>query len=217
MEALKMTVRTGRYDVVLIDPLVEAIPVKDENDNAAANLQMLAFRDLARSTGAAVIVVHNSGHRTTKRSQKFKARGATARVDRADITINFNWRSDTERTLHVVKSRGSSLNEHMTVKFTHDFGYEVVESSAPSASVVDSFRVSTLAIVNEEAASGRSEVERKTFMERLNVRTGTAQEQALDRALRANTMAGALAKPRKGTYSLPLEESIPAKGAGDLR
>jgi RecA-family ATPase len=44
---LATSVRSNEYDVVIIDPLMEAYPVKDENDNALANVQMAAFRKLA--------------------------------------------------------------------------------------------------------------------------------------------------------------------------
>jgi hypothetical protein len=37
-------VREGRYDIVIFDPLMEAYPVLNENDNSLAQLQMLAFR-----------------------------------------------------------------------------------------------------------------------------------------------------------------------------
>ncbi len=218
IKALKKIVAEKHYDVVIIDPLMEAYPAKDENDNAEASGQMLAFRDLARSTNAAVIVVHNSGQRKGKKSNpKFLARGATSRVDRADVAINFTWKGDTERVLHVVKARGSNLGERITLRFAQEFGYELVESSAPNPSLIATLQDETLELVKKEASQGRHEVERKTFMELLKAEKATAAEQALDRALSRNVTTGALRKVKKGVYALPLCAVQPGIYAGEHR
>ena len=206
MEQLKTVVNDGHYDVVIIDPLMEAYPVKDENDNAMANTQMSAFRDLARSSKAGVIVVHNSGLRKSSRgSKKFLGRGATSRVDRADISINLTSISETERLLQVTKARSKNLNEEIRFRFGEDLSYDLLESSTPSQTVVASLQHDTFELVKSEAQEGRPEVERKTFMEKLNIEKGSGREQALDRALSKNFLTGVLAKPRKGVYSLPLD------------
>lgn len=213
---LKTVVQQKHYDVVIIDPLMEAYPVRDENDNALANNQMLAVRDLARSTGAAVIVVHNSGQRKSKKSNpKFLARGATSRVDRADVAINFTWKSDAERALRVVKARGSNLDERITLRFAEELGYELVESSAPNPGVIASFQAETLELIRKEAAEGHYEVERKIIMERLSVEKGSAREQALDRAFARNVEARALRKVKKGVYALPLAQDSTTNDAGN--
>jgi archaellum biogenesis ATPase FlaH len=190
------------YDVVIIDPLMEAFPVRDENDNAQATAQLLAFRTLARSTNAAIVVVHNSGLRKGKSNPKFLGRGATARVDRADVTMNFTRTSETERVLHVVKSRSVNLNERITFRFGGELGYELIDSTSPSQSLVATFQTRILEIVQQEAQEGRYEVERKTLMERLDVAKDSSQEQALDRALTRSAL-GKLRRVRKGVYSLP--------------
>lgn len=129
-----------KYDVVVFDPLVEAFPVKDENNNAEATMQMLAFRRVARATGAAIVVVHNSGHRAKDPDEggahtiKFLARGATSRLDRADVGINWVASAAQERTMQVVKSRMANLGTEINVKFGENLGYEVlsVKHGAPS-------------------------------------------------------------------------------------
>jgi AAA domain-containing protein len=131
---LTAIVMRERYDVLVVDPLMEAYPVRDENDNAMANTQMLAFRRLARSTNSAVILVHNSGLRKGGRKKdpsgdKFMGRGATARVDRADVSINFTAPSDRERLLTVKKARGKNLNQQMKLRFSGTLGYELVTTT----------------------------------------------------------------------------------------
>ncbi len=138
---LEEKTRSDKYNVIIIDPLMEAYPVRDENDNALANQQMLAFRNLARSTKAGVIVVHNSGLRRRRGlggSDKFIGRGATSRVDRADISINFTTVDTTVRRLYVAKARGKNLNEEIIFRFAPDLGYELVQSSSQNSTQVDS-------------------------------------------------------------------------------
>lgn len=124
-------IMSQRYDVVVFDPLVEAYPVRDENNNAEATVQMLAFRRVARTTGAAIVVVHNSGHRAKDPDEggatniKFLARGATARLDRADVGINWVATAAQERAMQVVKSRMSNLGAEINVRFGDNLGYEV--------------------------------------------------------------------------------------------
>jgi len=198
---------SAKYDVIIIDPLMEAYPVKDENDNALANTQMQAFRDLARSTNAGVIVVHNSGLRGKDKSgsPKFLGRGATSRVDRADISINFTSTGSTARRLHVAKARGKNLNEEILFRFAGDLGYQLVQSSVLDSTLVDTLGKEIVVLIERETAEGRREVERKTILDRLNAAEEKAREQAIDRALAKSLAAGALVKVRKGVYRLSLE------------
>jgi hypothetical protein len=118
---------TSSYDVVIFDPMMEAYPVTDENNNPEANTQMLAFRRVARTTGAAVVAVHNSGRRVydPKANNKFLGRGATARQDRADVGINYVSTGHTDRSMQVVKSRTGNLGAEICMMFAEDLGYEV--------------------------------------------------------------------------------------------
>jgi hypothetical protein len=127
IEHLTGLVITSSYDVVIFDPMTEAYPVVDENHNPEATTQMLAFRRMARNTGAAIVVVHNSGRREfdPKSNNKFLGRGATARQDRADVGINYVATGPTDRALHVVKSRTGNLGAEICMMFAEDLGYEV--------------------------------------------------------------------------------------------
>lgn len=197
---LERMVQEGKYDVLIIDPLMEAYPVKDENDNTEANTQMLACRRVAQRTRAAVITVHNSGIKSRK--GKFKGRGASSRVDRADVSMNFMILSETDRLIQVTKARGSNLNDSIKFRFAGDLGYELIESSSSDPAMEVDFQMKTLETVREEASQGRHEVERKTFMVKLGIQDRSSQAQALDRALSRNIVNGSLARPRKGVYAL---------------
>jgi hypothetical protein len=197
------------YDIVIVDPLVEAYPVEDENSNTDANPQMEAFRRLARLTQAGVILVHNAGLKGTtvfdqpRERNKGLSRGASARVDRADITVNFTASSETERKLTVVKTRFGNLGEQMTVRFSDELGYTLAESSAISHTTIEKYQADSLRVVQEETRQGRPEVTRKTIMDQLQIAEGSPQSQALDRALARNVNLGSLHKKRKGVYALP--------------
>ena len=201
MTQLERMIVEGKYDVLIVDPLMEAYPVKDENDNTEANTQMLACRRVAQRTRAAVITVHNSGIKSRK--GKFKGRGASSRVDRADVSMNFMILNETNRLIQVTKARGSNLNDSIKFRFAGDLGYELIESTGSNPGMELEFQVKTLAAVREEASQGRHEVERKSFMTRLGIQEKSSQAQALDRALSRNLANGSLIRPRKGVYALP--------------
>ncbi len=108
--------KPGEFDMVIVDPLCDAYPVKDENNNEEANVQMRFFRRIARSKHVAVVLIHNTGRpyfnpKTGEQSaaeratRKHLGRGATARADRADIVINYVRVGDTSRILCVAGSR----------------------------------------------------------------------------------------------------------------
>jgi len=204
---LYRVIQSRQYDLVIVDSLIEAYPVEDENSNDEANQQMVAFRRLAQSTALGVIVVHNAGLKQGVSGGKAKykglSRGASSRVDRADIVLNYTDEGTAERALTVVKSRSSNLGEQIRVRFSGDLGYEVLTSSAITQSAIEQHQADSVRVVQEETNQGRSEVTRKTLMERLQIMEGSSESQALDRALSRNVLAGVLVRPKKGVYSLP--------------
>ena len=151
VELLDQMVREGQFDVVIIDPLIEAYPVKEENDNTLANAQMLAFRRLARSTGAGVILVHNSSTKKNRRgTAQGLSRGASAREDRADVVINFSSVNETTRKLNVVKSRTYNFGDEFKIQFSGDFGYEVLTAPAGSDAASTKRQSDILAFVENQ-------------------------------------------------------------------
>ena len=194
-----------RYHVIIIDPLMEAYPVESENDNAMGSQQMLAFRRLARETNAGVIVVHNSGRPRQRGNEggKFFGRGATSRVDRADVSINFTIDGDKGRMLHVVKSRTSNMGHRIRFRFTGDLGYELLGGSAVLETCVTTLGKDILEYVQICASMGSEEVSRRDLMDLLEIEDRTALSQSFDRALRAHKDNGTLVSSTKGFYKLP--------------
>lgn len=134
-------VERGQYDIIIVDPLLEAYPVANENDNAEAATQMIRFRELARSKNVGMVLVHNTGHlfvdtknptgnsAFARASKKHMGRGATARQDKADIGINYVKVDETTRILQVVKSRTSNIGTQWVLSFDGDHGLAVRELS----------------------------------------------------------------------------------------
>ena len=207
---LESAIRAHGYDLVIVDSLIEAYPVEEENSNDHANNQMVAFRRLAKSTGAGVILVHNTGlkqHDGQKSSRKGLARGASSRVDRADLVLNYTVEPKGERQLTVVKSRSNNLGEHIRVRFSGELGYEVIASAAAVHSAIEKLQADSLRVVQQEVSQGRVKVTRKTIMEALGIAEGSPQSQALDHALRKNLVVKALVRSAKGVYALPPAEA----------
>jgi hypothetical protein len=144
--ALVAAVHDLEAEVIVADPLLAAWPVADENDNAIASRQMDVFRWIARATSTRVVLLHHQGEGNVK--AKFRARGATARVDRCDLAMNLDEVADDVRRLTIVKSRFGTLGQSLRFKFGDDLGYEPLEDAgdlSPSAYAAAEARV--LAVV----------------------------------------------------------------------
>ncbi len=164
-------IKPGEYDLIIVDPLCEAYPVKNENDNEEANVQMRRFRTLARSKQVAVVLIHNTGrphynHKTGEQSaverasKKHMGRGATARADRADIGINYVAVDKTVRMLCVAKSRTPGhLGHQWILDFDGNHGLKVRstehshshEAKTPHARDNDNENAALTAILHEHA------------------------------------------------------------------
>jgi hypothetical protein len=135
------TMTPGEYDIVIADPLCDAYPVKNENDNEEANVQMRRFRRLARSKHVAVVLIHNTGRppfnpkggeqsAVDRATKKHMGRGATARADRADIVMNYVAVDKTTRMLCVAGSRTPGhLGHQWTLEFDGNHGLRVCNQS----------------------------------------------------------------------------------------
>lgn len=214
LRRLDRAIRSHHYDLVIVDSLIEAYPVEEENSNDQANTQMVAFRRLATMTRAGVILVHNAGLKQQngkKATNKGLARGASARVDRAHIVLNYTIESEMERQLTVVKSRSTNLGEQIRLRFSGELGYEVLKSTAAMHSAIEKYQGESVRVVRTEAEQGRLTVTRKTLHEAFQVLEGSPQSQTLDHALRRNLLVGTLVRPAKGVYALPpIEASKPS-------
>jgi AAA domain len=173
VEHIGKIVQAEKYDLVIVDSLLEAYPVQNENDNAEAQIQMLKFRQLARATGAAVVLAHNSGlrgSRKTKRGKqnvatdKFFGRGATTRSDKVDVSINFTAPADAERLLFVSKSRAANFGQSIRVGFSGQYSYQLLEEGGSrEAGMIKDLQGRSVALVREQLARGTLPVPRKVL------------------------------------------------------
>ena len=189
-------------DVIFLDSLAEAWPVQDENDNAEASNQMLAIKMIAKSLGCTVVVTWNMGEGNVK--ERFKARGATARVDRSDIVLNYTGLTDNTRQLKIVKSRYGTLNKVLTLRFSGELGFEVVDAnitSTPSA-IADLARM-----VKDKLQFG--------VMTRKELVASLGNDDLLDKVLGRLVKAGEVCRPKRGSSELEVSSESPNPGEKD--
>ena len=175
--------------VVFVDPLLVAWPCLDENNNAEASEQMRHLKNIARETNTLIVPLWNMGEGYVK--EKFRARGATARLDRVDVALNYTEVSDTRRKLTIVKSRYGNLKESVTVEFAGDFGFEAVEGVAAYI----------LRLVSE---GPKSRQELLTALRPMGI-----DDNLVDKVLGNLCATGRLRRTRRGMYALPESTDSP--------
>jgi hypothetical protein len=189
------------YDVIIVDSLQVASPVKDENSNAEANSQITPFVVIARLSKAAIILTHNAGEGNPK--EKYKARGASARVDRADQVHNLDDVGPGKRRLKVVKSRFGNLDETIEFAFGEGLNYTLTK---PAAGVPSTKQDGLARLVLEAMAKlgePSTEVSRKEIARGVNIdaQNDTAMKR-LDRVLSDLVEDTRLAHMNRGMYAL---------------
>ena len=174
-------------DVILIDPLSVAWPVNDEDSNSEADQQMWGLKQIAIELHCVVVVLWNMGQGNVK--DKFKARGATARIDRSDLALNYIELNDNTRQLKVVKSRYGTVNEILTLRFAGDMGFEAVEGTG---GITQSAIAAMTLKVKDELYSG--------VMTRPELIAALGNDDLLDKALSRLVSAGEIFRPKRGSY-----------------
>jgi len=125
--------------ILIIDPLSIAYPVDDENNNSEADRQMQRMKQLAVNLNCVVFAMWNMG--TAHVKDTFKARGATARIDRTDIALNYTRLANGNRRLQVVKSRYSNPGASIELQDAGDLKFEVVKHRDGNEAVNESTKV----------------------------------------------------------------------------
>jgi len=183
-------------DVLFLDSLSEAWPVQDENDNAEASRQMSAIKMIAKSLGCTVVVTWNMGEGNVK--ERFKARGATARVDRSDLVLNYTGLTDNTRQLKIVKSRYGTLNKVLTLRFAGELGFEAVDANITSTpSAIDDL----VRMVKDKLQFG--------VMTRKELVDSLGNDDLLDKVLGRLVKAGEVCRPKRGSYELVVSSESP--------
>lgn len=194
-DELMDAIREWKVRVVFIDPLTVAWPVHDENDNAEADRQMWRIKEIAVATGTLIIALWNMGEGQLK--AKWRARGATARLDRVDLALNYTELSETERRLMIVKSRYGTLGRDMTVRFAGEYGFEAargISIAAPSQTQLIEAHIMTLVLERPQS--------RKEILEALR-KVDITNENLIDKALHDLCVRGKLIRVGRGMYALP--------------
>ena len=191
LRAMENVCRNLDVDILLIDSLPQAWPVLDEDKNSPADAQMWRLKQLTQQLGIVCIALYNSGEGHNK--EKFKARGATARVDRTDVTLFYKELSQDTRELKVVKSRYGTLNESVKLRFDTDLGFEVLEKGI---SLVPSQKDRCKQNILDMFVDGNEIIQRKDFVDKLG------NENQVDKALRELRNSEVLVCPQRGSYQL---------------
>ena len=159
----------------------------------AVSEQMRHLKNIARETGTLIVVLWNMGEGYVR--EKFRARGATARLDRVDVALNYTEVSDTRRKLTIVKSRYGNLKESITVEFAGDFGFEAVEGVAARPSDTQVIGAYILRLVSE---GPKSRQELLTALRPMGIK-----DNLVDKVLGDLCEKGKLRRTGRGMYALP--------------
>jgi len=180
-----------KADVVFIDPLPVAWPVRDENDNAEADKQISAVKRLAVELNLVIVALWNMGGGNPK--EKFKARGATARLDRVDVAINYTEITDKTRQVKIVKSRYGTLGNVYALQFKGDLGFDSADLTQLTGGPTEISEIKN----RLRALMRDGEKKRKDLVERF-----PGKEALVDKALGEMLKAGEIDRPKRGTYRL---------------
>ena len=183
-------------DVVVLDPLSIAWPVRHEDDNAEADRQMWRLKQMAVSLNCVILALWNMGEGNPK--EKFKARGATARIDRSDLALNYTELTETTRQLKIVKSRYGTRGLSLTLRFAGDMGFDAVDvagAQSPGALRHLQHRIIELALAGKR--------KRKEFIDILG------NEDLVDKAFSRLVQAGDLRRVKRGEYEPTVSSEPP--------
>ena len=118
-------VETENFDAVIIDPLLNFLPVTDEND-AAKMMQALTCLEALKSAGAAVLLIHHM--RKSQGDDGNAIRGSSALTGFCDINIELTKVDATGRKLRAY-SRFDETPQETVANLTED-GYKIIGSVA---------------------------------------------------------------------------------------
>ena len=195
----KELVRSQGYDLIIVDNLQTVYPVKNEQDNAEAIRQMRYFTDAAKDTDTAVLVVFNTGKVDSNNPRGVDdvhlARGASARVDQADLSINLIEKNGT-CTMKVVKSRFGNKGETIKYKWAGEYDYELISHTRVVSGAQKELEQAVLEILPLEP----DESKRAWIVGKLGIENGTSRDRLLTRGLKALVVGGKVRLTRHGHY-----------------
>ena len=204
-EALYVLRNTDGYDLFIVDNLQMVLPTKDEKDNSEAILQMTFFTTMAKEKNVGVLLVYNTGKAASNPEHRrapddtYLARGASARVERADLVLNMVPEEEEENTygLHLVKDRAGHKGESVIYQWAGDYDYTLLGHTYPA---LDREQVMVKAIL--KALAHGEPRERKDMYQEMGIERDTARERMANRALDMLLETGQITKLARGTYQL---------------
>ena len=167
----------------------------DENDNAEADRQFSRLKEMAVESQCLIIALWNMGGGEPKK--KFKARGATARIDRSDIVLNYSGDKGDKteaRQLEVVKSRWpGSLGQKLNLKFAPSLGFQAGDAG-------DDSPTSKFARLKERLPEIVGQGKKRQEILNQVKAEGLGSGNLIDQALGQLVEEGVLRRPDRGTY-----------------
>ncbi len=184
--------REWEAEVIIIDPLPVAWPVEDENDNAIADQQFSRLKQMAVESHCLVIGLWNMGEGQMKK--KFKARGATARIDRSDVVLNYSADKSGGRHLEVVKSRWpGTMEQKLHLRFAGDLGFQAGDAG-------DDSPTSKYARLKERLPDIVGQGKKRQEIHKQVKAEGLGSGNLIDQALGQLVEEGVLRRPDRGKY-----------------
>ncbi len=129
MALLRQAAENVKPALIIVDPLIKMVRVKDLNDYAQVSPALEPLLSLARETGAHVMAVHHLGK--GEREGGDSMLGSTAILAAAD-TAFFLKRSEKYRTIHSIQRYGTDMKE---ITLNMDEATRVITAGAPRQEV----------------------------------------------------------------------------------
>ena len=168
-------------DVLLIDILSTFSPVQDENDNSAAERQLLPFLFLAKKHNISVVLTYHLG----KDDYAADLRGASARRAKTDIMVILYNKAENVREIFLKKTRDGNNGKTLVYKTEGDWidhEYKVLKALDVIQTKARSLEERLLSLLGKNERS----LSRKEIADALDVKRGTAEERMLSRILRSS-------------------------------
>lgn len=200
--ARKYLIEAEGYDLAVIDNLQMLYPVANEQDNSLAIQQMTFFTSLAKRKNMGILLIFNTGKEDRNPEfrrpydYKYLARGASARVERADIVVNMV--EEKERGNHllaVAKDRGGYQGEGLRYTWADDWTYTRVSHTFPGVTLQKTIEGEILACFDTPEP-----VKREIICRTLKIEPGSARDRLLTRALSHLIATSTITKPAFGLY-----------------
>ncbi len=204
---LALVVKEHSFDVVIIDTISAAFRTEREEDNAEANAQARAIRDLITLTSATVIQVQQIGKGEIAK-KVYKARGASARPASADIVLNLETVDSDTVKLDMAKNRWLGGNEKLFLLKGGEDQFEVAEVAGDKG-VGEVIRAQEW--LKQWGASRLKGAQFKDIVE-----ASPFSETTVRRAVNGLVQTGQIHKLRRGYYTFILSSNhIPMVGVNE--